>query len=587
MKSAILHISDLHFVLEKNDNGDIINSSLINTLPNYIKLFIDQVEKKCHDNTIQISKVLITGDLADNGEVDEYKRLKDFFNKLSTKFKISNTDFIIVPGNHDINWIDNRIAFNNGKKLNKTKKAYEYQDEKFKNFKNFYEDFYNDKSIVFKSENSIVRIYDDTKNRLLIIGINTNNRESYVKGKDNHYGFVDIENLESELESKLNGKFNEYIKIAIFHHNCDNFDDNKIRNIKDWQFVQEKLSKYQIITYIFGHDHKDGSGGDKTHNIIGIGPFAKVETENNFNFYILEDIEKDIVKLNIVKYFFKPDDRGIHHEIGFWNIVDGDNFDKEFTLYRKTGEKEIPIKSEPAIDLISQTIPIIIPPTQDEQIKKYSDILFQIIKGKKYFKSGHFHWGEDSRAHNWIDTISLLSKHKYLKVAKAAILKLIEIEHLKSDIIIGLGMEGNFLGSYIAFKTKSKYTYLPYANRWDEHRKQETDTFVPNKTDKIVTLINDVTNKASSIKELLIKNLEIFKYAETINLICLFYTGKDNNNKDDYQVDLFEKINPRIKFYSVCRDIKVEACHYKGKDFERCIIYKDNFDTVFEFYHKK
>src|SRR5690606_33263859 len=64
----------------------------------------------------------------------------------------------------------------------------------------------------------------------------------------------------------------------------------------------------------------------------------------------------------------------------------------------------------------------------DHRIKissSYRDVLFKIVKNKNLFHSGHFHWSETSRAHNWIDVTKILNNYNDLGLAKNAIIDLI------------------------------------------------------------------------------------------------------------------------------------------------------------------
>lgn len=573
MQHTILHISDLHFTKEKNDNDEPIKS-IINDYKNYLDIFIDKIEELNKKNNI--NNIIITGDLTDNGDAEEYIRVDLFLNNLCKKINFKKDNIIIVPGNHDINWKNNLNAFDNGKTNNPSIKPYEYHKEKFRDFTKFYNNFYQKKSIVFNPSNSIVRTYINKTNKLTILGINSCFKESYVKG--DHYGYVDDQSLKNEL-NKLNIKNNAYNNIAIFHHFCEGFGDNSNISIKNWREVQDILNSFNILTYIFGHEHTDGSEGHY-YNVIGVGAFSKTEKNNFFNIYTLNNCENSEVNLKVEKYKFEFDIKEKYKNTGYWNFISGDKSKKEFKIVRERGETTIPDKKK-TTNLPNkktkqpQNIIEVSSDYQSDDSKK----LFQIVKEKKYFKSGHFHWGKNSRAHNWIDTISLLSKHKYLKFAKATLIRLIEEKKIECDIIIGLGMEGNLLGNYLALKFQKDYTYLPYANRWNEHRVQETDISLKNKHK--ILLINDVTNKASSIKELIDKKIKILDNATEINLVCLFYTGKEK-----YKIDIFNSPDyKKINFYCVCDIIKVEPCHYQDNSYKECLINKHNLDTIFKFYN--
>jgi hypothetical protein len=164
-------------------------------------------------------------------------------------------------------------------------------------------------------------------------------------------------------------------------------------------------------------------------------------------------------------------------------------------------------------------------------------------------------------------------------ICQKAIFEIIKKYILKTDLIIGVGMEGSFIGSSISLLMNSPFTFLPYEYRYKDHEEYEKKLNLhPNAN---VTIIIDVVHSGSTIKSLLESHNDFFKESESINLISLFYTGKK-----EYYVDLFkDTIDKRLTFYNVCSKIKVESCPY-GSDYkEKCIVYSKKLDTIYEFYN--
>jgi predicted MPP superfamily phosphohydrolase len=93
MKLLILHLSDIHF--EKN--GDVSGKNtegIIRALKTI--------------DTFSYVIVVISGDIAYSGKVSQYNTAYKFFsnlkNRIKQEFDIGMVEFIVVPGNHDIDY---------------------------------------------------------------------------------------------------------------------------------------------------------------------------------------------------------------------------------------------------------------------------------------------------------------------------------------------------------------------------------------------------------------------------------------------------------------------------------------------------
>lgn len=102
MKLAIIQMSDLHITSE---NDYIVKSS--RTLARASA----QILNEC-DNAVFV----VTGDIVDKGNVSNYqwakKVFKDFQNEIGKEANIAKWDYVIVPGNHDLDFSMN-VPFRN------------------------------------------------------------------------------------------------------------------------------------------------------------------------------------------------------------------------------------------------------------------------------------------------------------------------------------------------------------------------------------------------------------------------------------------------------------------------------------------
>lgn len=87
----ILWLSDLHF-------GD---STFPETSNAHSKSLADALDHACRVLGKTPAGVVISGDLTNRAEPDEYRKVSDTIDALSSHFRLSKYDFLVSPGNHD------------------------------------------------------------------------------------------------------------------------------------------------------------------------------------------------------------------------------------------------------------------------------------------------------------------------------------------------------------------------------------------------------------------------------------------------------------------------------------------------------
>jgi orotate phosphoribosyltransferase len=231
--------------------------------------------------------------------------------------------------------------------------------------------------------------------------------------------------------------------------------------------------------------------------------------------------------------------------------------------------------------------------------------LFKIIKEKKLFHSGHFHWSETSRSHNWIDITKILNNNQDLNLAKDAVIDLISKNILSRgqdfDFIIGLGIEGNILSTKLAIKQNKPYSFLPYSYRYDDHNDSEKELYFENNGNyKSILIITDVVNDGRTIRKLIHKEGradKFFKGVEKIFVVSLFYTGNQSNKTpsilnlsiDNIKEDGIkgDHVENRIEYYYVL-DMKVEKCPYGENYRHDCLIMREpSLGCIHRFYDEE
>lgn len=92
---SFIHLSDIHFVKSSNDPSDI-DKDLRDAI-------ITDLEINARENLKNVAGILVTGDIAFSGNIEEYEIAKEYLNRVCDVFHIKPSDVYCVPGNHDVN----------------------------------------------------------------------------------------------------------------------------------------------------------------------------------------------------------------------------------------------------------------------------------------------------------------------------------------------------------------------------------------------------------------------------------------------------------------------------------------------------
>lgn len=93
-KIKLFQISDIHW-MKTLDLADDYNDIQ--------ELMLQDVEYYCQHNKEKFDRILICGDIAFSGDVDEYKKADKFIKRLCKVLGCKTTDVNMIPGNHDRN----------------------------------------------------------------------------------------------------------------------------------------------------------------------------------------------------------------------------------------------------------------------------------------------------------------------------------------------------------------------------------------------------------------------------------------------------------------------------------------------------
>lgn len=598
----IIHISDLHVSIYYNPDTSpkdglksyLTTDNTIDKSLHFITTFTSKINeiKASYENPEFI--LLITGDIANISEEPEYKFAKKFIERILEDLAIPKENCLIIPGDHDVS----RRLLNAHLITAPNKESHLLNEVKFYNFSKFYEDI---KGVSFDHD-KIIFDFINIEDKVVLLAINSN----YYINQNGGDGYIPIQKFRNELieiKKQLPSGVNF---ICCWHHNITANYDNK--NSGQWDkdnrnYLLSELDSQGIKMILTGNEHTPGAKKIKIEiNTSDCGAFCDTVNHSSFKIYPVITEGNNIRLKNVGYNLQKPN----HNDNPFyWNIVENTSAEQvDYFDIQLTNETSImEVEELPAAGEFTQYVPLQARKIQvvktDEIVKQdlsMSDRLYSIVRDKKLFHSGHFHWSETSRAHNWIDVSKLLEDKNDLVFVKNAIVDVIDANELYIDcnLIIGLGYEGNLIASKASIKYNVKYSYLPYSYRYKDHHEYENKLNLVNddKSYKKVIIISDVVNDGRTIRKLIGKReKEFFANVEKVIVISLFYTGSEkpttdilnSDSQDGFDYTKDENVN-NIEFYTI-KHIRVDKCPYGDDYATECIIYKDELSCVNLFYN--
>jgi len=190
--------------------------------------------------------VIITGDITDTAEPEQYNLAFLFFKSLADEFGLNHEYFIFVPGNHDVSWANCKKIEEDGKKLGLN--DYEIRDQldqaKLLPFEDFLQKFYGRSRRDFLDNlGKNAYIYNFMESNLTIAALNSCEKESHrLEDRIGKFGDKQAKSLMLYWRNK---KSNFQLKIVAIHHNPVPMVD---RSIQDAINYLKKLYKEQKLS---------------------------------------------------------------------------------------------------------------------------------------------------------------------------------------------------------------------------------------------------------------------------------------------------------------------------------------------------
>ncbi|MBV4429692.1 metallophosphoesterase family protein [Clostridium tyrobutyricum] len=254
----ILHLSDIHLGTKEDAQKYRmqLNTDLLLAL-----------------NVKQIDFLVLSGDISNQSTKEQYDAAVEFIEGIITKFNVDRDKIIIVPGNHDLSWKVSKKSIVSSDKdtINFNKDIYRMR------FDNFNKYFY--KKICKKpypsdySKQGVLYEYEEEK--IIFLGLNSAWQIDHI---NKYRSSIYINSMEGPLDKIIDRKYNDWFKVAVFHHPVTGEDS--MNN----DFLQ-LLMRHNFKVCMHGHIHEAKYdfctyGNNKEIAIVGAGTFGAPDKEH-------------------------------------------------------------------------------------------------------------------------------------------------------------------------------------------------------------------------------------------------------------------------------------------------------------------
>lgn len=284
-KIGILHISDIHISEPSIPHIDIIVEKLIKDI-NKVKL----------ENDVNIDLICFAGDLIARGDnaFEDEKQIelaeRHFIVPLLKATGLTNKEFILVPGNHEVDirkiakrTEDGLAALSSLKDINDT--IYEMEDEYKKRLKYYYDYMYEkyvDDAEPWNLGYSIIRNINGID--VGIIGVDSAWRSTGVGFSERGHMLVG----EHQVGVLYNNIKNADLKICLMHHPIDWLSEKEMTN------VERKLNYFDLVLRGHVHDLEDKQICTQKYKTIYNTSGKLYPIDNFYSGYSILNINMDV-----------------------------------------------------------------------------------------------------------------------------------------------------------------------------------------------------------------------------------------------------------------------------------------------------
>jgi len=244
----ILHISDLHFGVNHGFRNHLARATGARIAKERLadQLIEDLRSLLAANGDGKIALVLVTGDLTWSGDVHEFENTREFLETIRREFDLHNSQIVVVPGNHDIEWRDEKEDVNGDAEMN---------------YRKFIESFYGTRPV-----SSFLRIhrFQIAEKRVSIIGLNSCRLESKANAGLGFVGRPQLKEMSKFLFEHQSKTERDDLRIALVHHHLlpvnyvENIDwkDKSVSLMLDADDVLRSLISAGVRLVLHGHQHQ-------------------------------------------------------------------------------------------------------------------------------------------------------------------------------------------------------------------------------------------------------------------------------------------------------------------------------------------
>lgn len=284
-KLGLLHISDLH-----------INASSIQEIDSLVKKLIKDIEKVKLENNLNIDLICFAGDLIDAGEkaLEDEKQIelaeKYFVNPLLKATGLTERDFILVPGNHEVNKREiakrteaGLAAISSLEELNET--IYEMKKE-YKSRLQYFYDYMHTRYVSDARQWNLG--YSTTRDingvNVGIVGIDSAWRSTGAGGEERGKMLVG----EQQVGVLFDDIKDTDLKICLMHHPLDWLSEFEMNN------VEGRLNYFDLVLRGHVHDLNDKQICTQKYKTIYNTSGKLFPIDSYYSGYSILDIDMDL-----------------------------------------------------------------------------------------------------------------------------------------------------------------------------------------------------------------------------------------------------------------------------------------------------
>jgi HipA-like protein len=207
---TILHLSDLHFGRKHRFEQEGQSSLLARVC--------DDIDERFARDGLRPDVVVLSGDFAEYGTRKEFEQASTFACGLRAHLNLPARRFVMVPGNHDVNWDKSIAYFANCK--GDDEPVREPYFPKFAPYESFFGVFYKGESDISFTEEEPWSLFEMPDLGVVVAGLNSAFSESHRE--EDHHAFLGEAQIRAFAGKLRPYKERGFLRIGVMHH--DPFD---------------------------------------------------------------------------------------------------------------------------------------------------------------------------------------------------------------------------------------------------------------------------------------------------------------------------------------------------------------------------